>query len=208
MTRNTIRSIATLAIAILSLGVLAASPPVLIVTQGGFFYLEVGSDGIPVSTPVPTIIDLRGDGDGAPPTDPPTPPPVDTALVRQVRDLARAVGDPAGSQALALVYTQASGAVADGVVPVESSLDAVRKASDAALALVVTAKDWGEFRSEISTLASNRIQRGELSTPKQMADFLKAIASGLELSADGSQALDFAVVIGIATATNNALGLK
>jgi hypothetical protein len=207
MNRIAIRSIAALAIAILSLGVLAASPPVLVITQGGFFYLEVGSDGVPVSTPVPSVIDLRGDGDGKPPADPP-PPPVDTALVRQVRDLAKAVADPAGSQALALVYTQTSGAVADGVVPVASSLDAVRKASDAALALVVTAKNWDAFRSEISTLASNRVQRGELATPKQMADFLKAIASGLELSADGSQALDFAVVIGIATATNNALGLK
>lgn len=183
-----------------------ATPPVLVITPGGYFYLEVGNDGVPVSTPVDRIVDLRG-GDNPPPVDPP-PPPVDAALVRQIRDLAKAVADPAGSQALALVYTQSSGAVADGLIPVASSLDAVRVASDKALALVVTAKDWGSFRSEISTLAANRIQRGELTTPKQMADFLQAISSGLELSADGSQALDFSVVIGIATATNNALGLK
>jgi hypothetical protein len=31
---------------------------------------------------------------------------------------------------------------------------------------------------------------------------------GLELAADGSNALDFSVVIGVATGTNNALGIK
>lgn len=185
-----------------------ASPPVLVITPGGYFYLEVGADGVPVSTPVERIVDLSGDA--KPPVDPPAPPepPIDVALARQVRDLAKAVADPAGSQALALVYTQVSGAVADGIVPVADSLEAARKASDKALALVVTIKNWDTFRGELSTLAANRIQRGELTTPKQMAEFLQAIASGLELSADGSTALDFGVVIGIATATNNAMGLK
>lgn len=197
--------ILSLAIAILSLSFATASDPVLILTPGGYFHLRIGADGTPVSTPVERIVDLRG-GD-VPPVDP-TPPPVDAALVRQIRDLAKSVADPAGSQALALVYTQSSGAVADGLIPVASSLDAVRVASDKALALVVTAKDWDAFRSKISTLAADRIQRGELTTLKQMSEFLQAIASGLELSADGSTALDFSVVIGIATATNNAMGLK
>jgi len=182
-----------------------ASPPVLIITQGGYFYLEVGADGVPVSTPVPSIIDLRVGGDS--PSDPPAPP-VDAATVRQVRDLAKAVEDPAGSQALALVYTQVAGAVADELIGVTMSMDATRKATDSALALVVTAKDWGPFRSELSNIVASRIQRGDLATPKQMADFMLAVASGLELAASGSRALDFSVVIGIATATNNALGFK
>lgn len=184
-----------------------AAPPVLVITPGGFFYLEIGSDGVPVSLAVEKIVDLRG-GSDSPTPDAPQPPPVDTALVRQIRDLAKAVADPAGSQALALVYTQSSGAVADGLIPVGSSLDAVRKASDSALALTVSAPKWEAFRGELSTLVSDRVQRGQLTTVKQMADFLQAVASGLELAADGSQALEFSTVIGVSTATNKALGIK
>jgi hypothetical protein len=177
---------------------------VLVITPSGFFYLESGQDGVPVAVPVAKIVDLRGGSPGPTPDAPDQPRP-DNALTVEIRDLAKTVSDGSGAQALALVYTQSSEAVADGLVPVATSLDAVRKASDNALGLVGTAMKWDAFRSRLSTIATERTQRGELATSKQMADFLKAIALGLELAADGSEALDFSVVIGIATSTNKAL---
>jgi hypothetical protein len=187
-------------------GLSLASQPVLVITPTGFFYLETGADGVPVSVPVEKIVDLRGGGPG--PTPGPTDPRPDNALSVQIRDLAKAIGDPSGAQALALVYTQSGEAVADGLVPVASSLDAVRKASDNALGLTGSATKWDPFRSSLSTIATERTQRGELGTPQQMGDFLKAVAIGLELAADGSQALDFSVIIGVSTGTNSALGIK
>ena len=196
-----------LAFAFLAGAACLGSQPVLVITPGGFFYLESGQDGIPVAVPVEKIVDLRGGSPGPTPDSPEQPRP-DNALSVQIRDLAKVIGDPAGAQALALVYTQSSEAVADGLVPVVGSLDAVRKASDNALALTATLFKWDPFRAQLSTIATERTQRGELATPKQMADFLKAIALGLELAADGSNALDFSVVIGVAAGTNNALGIK
>jgi len=187
-------------------GLSLASQPVLVITPTGFFYLETGADGVPVSVPVERVVDLRGGAPG--PTPGPTEPRPDNALSVQIRDLAKAIGDPAGAQALALVYTQSGEAVTDGLVPVTASLDAVRKASDNALGLTGSATKWDPFRAQLSTIATDRTQRGELATPKQMGDFLKAVAIGLELAADGSQALDFSVIIGVSTGTNSALGIK
>jgi hypothetical protein len=187
-------------------GLSLASQPVLVITPTGFFYLETAADGVPVSVPVERVVDLRsGSPDPAPG---PTEPRPDNALSVQIRDLAKAIGDPAGAQALALVYTQSGEAVTDGLVPVTASLDAVRKASDNALGLTGSATKWDPFRAQLSTIATERTQRGELSTPQQMGDFLKAVAIGLELAADGSQALDFSVIIGVSTGTNLALGIK
>lgn len=188
-------------------GSLAASQPVLVITPSGFFYLETGENGVPVSVPVAKIVDLRGGSPGPAPDAPDQPQP-DNALTVEIRDLAKAVADGAGAQAMALVYTQSSEAVADGLVPVATSLEAVRKASDNALGLVGTAIKWDAFRNRLSTIATERTQRGELATPKQMADFLKSIAIGLELAADGSNALDFSVIIQVSTGTNAALGVK
>lgn len=206
---STRRAIALLVFAFVC-GLSLASQPVLVITPTGFFYLETGDDGAPVSVPVAKIVDLRGGSPG--PTPGPTPGPneprPDNALSVQIRDLAKAIGDPAGAQALALVYTQSGEAVTDGLVPVVGSLDAVRKASDNALALTATLFKWDPFRSSLSTIATERTQRGELATPQQMGDFLKAVAIGLELAADGSQALDFSVIIGVSTGTNNALGIR
>jgi hypothetical protein len=202
---STRRAIALLMLAF-TCGISLASQPVLVITPTGFFYLQTGADGVPVSVPVERVVDLRGGAPG--PTPGPTEPRPDNALSVQIRDLAKAIGDPAGAQALALVYTQSGEAVADGLVPVTASLQAVRKASDNALGLTGSATKWDPFRAQLSTIATERTQQGELATPKQMADFLKAVALGLELAADGSQALDFSVIIGVSTGTNNALGIK
>jgi hypothetical protein len=188
-------------------GISLASQPVLVITPTGFFYLEAGADGVPASVPVERVVDLRGGSPGPTPDAPEQPRP-DNALTVEIRDLAKTVADGSGAQALALVYTQSSEAVADGLAPVATSLEAVRKASDNALGLVGTAGKWDAFRSRLSTIATERTQRGELATAKQMADFLKAIAIGLELAADGANALDFSVIIQVSTGTNTALGVK
>lgn len=200
------RSAFALLLAMLA-GMCLGDQPVLVITPGGFFYLESGRDGVPVAVPVAKIVDLRGGSTGPTPDAPEQPQP-DNALTVEIRDLAKTVADGSGAQAMALVYTQSSEAVADGLVPVATSLEAVRKATDNALGLVGTAGKWDAFRSRLSTIATERTQRGELATSKQMADFLKSIAIGLELAADGSNALDFSVIIGVSTATNSALGIK
>lgn len=202
--RDNTRTLLLLLLVLVPIGFATAAQPVLVVTPSGFFFLEVGNDGVPINVAVERVVDLRG----SPAPDEPEPPVVDTALAKQVRDLAKQVADANGSQALALVYTQSSEAIADGLVPVATALDAVRKATDQALGLVGTAAKWESFRSSLSTIATERIQRGELTTPKQMAGFMKAIAVGLESSADGSTALDFSIVIGVTTGTNTALGIK
>lgn len=187
-------------------GMVLGEQPVLVITPTGYFYLEAGKDGVPVSIPVEKIVDLR-DGPRGPSPGPDAPRP-DNALSVQIRDLAKTIGDPLGAQALALVYTQSGEAVAGGLVPVAAALEAVRKASDNALGLTGTAVKWDPFRVGLSTIATERTQKGELATAQQMGDFLKAIAIGLELAADGSQALDFSVIIGVSTGTNSALGIK
>lgn len=183
-------------------GMVFGEQPVLVITPTGFFFLETGKDGIPISVSVEKIVDLR-DGSQGPSSEPEAPQP-DSALSVEVRELAKAAADPSGAQALALVYTQSSEAVAGGLIPVTSALEAVRKASDNALGLTGSATKWDLFRVAISTIATERTQKGELATAQQMGDFLRAVAIGLELAADGSEALDFSVVIGIATGTNKA----
>lgn len=183
-------------------GIALGDQPVLVITPSGYFYLEAGEDGVPIGIPVEKIVDLR-DGSQGPSPDPDTPRP-DNALSVQIRDLAKTISDPLGAQALALVYTQSGEAVAGGLVPVATALEAVRKASDNALGLTGSAVKWDPFRASLSTIATERTQKGELVTAQQMGDFLKAVAIGLELAADGSEALDFSAVIGIATGTNKA----
>jgi len=206
MTPRRMHPIVSLILALILGGIAFGSQPVLVITSGGYFFLEIGKDGLPVSVPAGQIIDLReGFPDSPPGTQPPQP---DNALSVEIRDLAKTIGDGAGAQALALVYTQSAGAVADKLVPVSSAFDSIRKASDNALGLLGTALKWDPLRTRLSDIVTERTQKGELSTPQQLSDFLKAVAIGLELAADGSNALDFSMVIRISTGTNAALGIK
>ena len=74
--------------------------PVLVITDGGYQIMSVGSDGKAVLTAVGSVVDMRGTpGPG------PTPPDVTTdPIASQVKGWSDAVGDPTTRQALAEVY--------------------------------------------------------------------------------------------------------
>lgn len=136
---------------------------------------------------------------GAPPAPEPLPPPApEPELVGKSKAWAEAAGDPAGAQALAIVYQQAAEAVESGVVGPLDGVEVVRKSSDAALALTGTRDRWSEFRDSLSLVITARINRGELTEPKQMAGLFAEAARGLQASAAAAPEIDEATAIRVA----------
>jgi hypothetical protein len=101
---------------------------------------------------------------------------------------AKEVNDPAGAQALALVYHMLS----EEGLPVETGIIALREASNAALFSLGVQEKWEGFREKTSLELTNRRQQGLIATPKQLSNFMLAVAIGIENAADGKEAIDFA----------------
>lgn len=187
-------------------GVSLASQPVLVITPAGYFYLEADSAGSPVSVPVAKVVDLRGgskpDGPDVPTPEPDTP---DIELTRLARGWAKGVNDPQGSQAMELVYLQIADAIKAGQLSLESSSLALSMATDAVLSAVGRAEEWKPFRVSASDELTSRMQTGRVNSSEAMEAFLRAVALGLQLSADGSDAITLSETLQIVTSTNQAI---
>ena len=187
----------------LGCGVAMASRPVLVITPSGYFYLEASADGLPISVPVAKIVDLRGGSDpDGPPPEPDTP---DIELTRLAKGWAEAVGDPQGSQAMELVYLQIADALKAGQLTIDTAPAALAAASDKVLATLGKADAWKPFRSAAGDELTERRQRGKVDSAASMESFLRAVAMGLQLSADGSDAITLSETLQIVTATNKAI---
>lgn len=135
------------------------------------------------------------------PDRPPGPQPTD--LSRQVAGWARAVADPSGAQALALVHRQVADAA--GEMTLEQAIQSLRTGSDRALVETGTINQWAEFRRKTGQSLAEHRQRGQVVTSEHFAAWMNEIAQGLELAADGSQALPLRTVINVAALVNAAI---
>jgi hypothetical protein len=190
---------------VLGCGVALASQPVLVITPAGYFYLETGEDGSPISVPVDRIVDLRGGSPGDPDTPAPEPDTPDIELTRLAKGWAESVDDPQGSQAMELVYLQIADAIKAGHLTIDTAPAALAAASDTVLATLGKADAWKPFRASAGDELTERRQRGKVDSAASMETFLRAVAMGLQLSADGSDAITLSETLQIVTATNKAI---
>lgn len=164
-----------------------ADKPVLLIEESGYFLLRT-VDGTPVVEPISSVLDRRGNAPDNPPTPEEPSPNPDLALSKTVMAWAKEVNDPAGAQALALVYHMLS----EENLPVETGIIALREASNAALFSLGVQEKWEGFREKTSLELTTRRQQGLIATPKQLSNFMLAVAIGIENAADGKEAIDFA----------------
>jgi hypothetical protein len=193
----------------LSAGIIAAPP--LTITDGGYWLTVVDSAGVPSLVRVETVVDLRSGDDPAPEPKPtpetPTPPTVDYDLdvVRASKAAAESINDPNGAQAIKAVYDHVAGALADGLLDANSVWPALKTATDDALTITSSTVNWSAFRSAMSTLVTERRQRGTLADANQISNVLLSIAQGASMAADGKPALEDAQIFAIAIKTNEAI---
>lgn len=180
----------------------AFSQPPLTITEAGYFLTVVGDDGTPSHIKLTTIIDMRDGGDS--PT-PPDQPEFDLELVKKVQGWAEANKDPLSAQALAAVYSHVRGAFEDGILDQTTVWPALKQATECALPIVDSGTDWKPFREQLTAVLTERTQRGTLQTAPQIKLLLISTQQGLELSADGSEALGLDALTQIAKVTNEAI---
>jgi len=164
----------------------SAAEPVLVISDQGYQWLSVGVEGTPVLKPVQQVIDLRT----APGPTPPGPtPPAPTGVAQRIEAAARKINDPAGALILAKVYTT----VADSNLPPETSIQALKLATDVAIAAYErerspgAAARWQPFRDEVSRLLGELQSQGKLSSAAEVTQFLKDAGKGLEAAAAGAE---------------------
>lgn len=186
-----------------SIAVAQESPQPLTITKAGYFLTVIGADGTPTFSRLTNVTDLRGDT----PTDPddPTEPDVDRELALKARDWAAAVKDPQGAQAIAIVYAHLRGALGDGMLNYATIWTPVMAATDSALESITAQGDWIAFRERVTEVVTEAQQRGQLQTLQQVTRVLLSIQRGVELSADGSQALGLDKLVEIARRTNEVI---
>lgn len=186
---------------IVGIGATAFGQPPLTITEAGYFLTVVGEDGAPSHVKLTTIIDMRG---GDSPT-PPDQPEFDLELVKKVRAWAEVNKDPQSAQALAVVYSHVRGAFDDGILNQTTVWPALKQATESALPIVATGTDWKPFRDQLTAVLTERTQRGTLQTAPEISLLLISTQQGLELSADGSNAIGLDAMVAITKVTNEAI---
>lgn len=193
----------------LSSGLIAAPP--LTITNSGYWLTIVDSAGVPSLVRVQSIIDLRSVDAPAPEPKPnpetPEPPAVDYDLdvVRASKAAAELIADPNGSQAIKAVYDHVVGAFDDGLLDASSVWPALKTATDNALTITSGSINWAPFRASMSTMITERKQRGGLQSKDEIAKMLLSIAQGASMAADGKPALPESQIFEIAIKTNEAI---
>lgn len=194
------------AISLTTATLVSADRPALVITSAGYQYLDTGEDGLALLVPVSRIIDLRGGGD----TDGPSPPAPDPdtpnlELTRLAKGWANEIDDPQTAQAMALVYLQIADSVKAGDLTLESGPMALSLATDAVLASIGKADQWRPFRKNASDELTRQRQRGTVNSSDSLEAFLRAVANGLELSADGSDAVAHTDLLQVVVTVNRAI---
>lgn len=149
----------------------------LVLTDAGYQVMTAGPNGAVLGpvTPVDQVVDLRT---GAKPNPPDTPTGDLSPTAQRVKDLATAVGDPEGAQALAIVYREVGKAAAGGKLSREQVMSALRQASDDVLNATKTKDKWTGWRASVSTLITEKETQG----PVDYSAFCLDVAKGLEAS--------------------------
>lgn len=198
------RIIVSLAYILLASSVFAQPP--LTITSNGYYITVLGADGVPSLVKLTVVVDLTG---GTKPDAPKTPEPpednVDLEVVKQIKAWADAVADPQGAQGIAAVYSHAKGAVDDDTLNTTTIWPVLNQATDAAVIVMDGGTKWKEFRGKLSALITEGRQRGTLQSKASVALLTRSVQQGLELSADGSNALSLDLLTRIAMRTNEAI---
>jgi len=199
-TRLRIASAAVVLSLIACVGSLAQPP--LTITSSGYYLTQLDANGVPSLVQITTVIDMTGG------TDTPTPPDqgdVDPALVKDIKAWADATEEPQAAQAIAAVYSHVRGAVDDGTLDPVTVWPALKDATDSAIMVVDGAAAWSDFREKLSAVVTEGRQRGTLQSPAAISRMARSVQQGLELSADGSDALSLDDLVVIAAKTNEAI---
>lgn len=187
---------------------LLASPP-LTITKSGYFLTLVDSNGVPTFEKIANVTDLRGGVvPDVPPVDPPViqpAPKIDQAIVNSVKASSLAVNDALTAQGIAAVYAHVLGALEDDLITTVNVWPILKTATDSAVGVVASGKDWKPFRDDLSSSITAGRQRGTLSAKADVLRLMRSVQHGLELSADGSTALSLAKMVSIAAKTNEAI---
>lgn len=198
--RNNLRIVSAIVMLLLmgSVGLMAQPP--LTITSAGYFITQVDDQGVPSLVQLTTVIDLTQE-------DTPAPPDltgVDLAVAATVKEWADAANQPQGAQAIAAVYSHVKGAVEDSIVSPVTVWDVLKDATDSSIS-ISKSSGWADFRSKLSAMVTLDRQKGLLDSPAAISRFLRSVQHGLELSADGSTALELDLLVAIAAKTNEAI---
>jgi hypothetical protein len=183
-------------------GAIAQAQPPLTITQAGYYITVVDESGVPSLVELSTVVDLRKGGE---PDTPDDKPDIDPQLVRSVEAWSDLVVDPLGAQAIAAVYSHLRLALKDGILTTDNVWITSKLATDSALSIVGTGKDWTGFRRSVSDEIGTRKSQGRLASSRDVQRVMHSLQHGLELSADGSTALSMDQLVRIASATNEAI---
>lgn len=178
---------------------LLAQPP-LTITTSGYYLTQVDASGVPTMIQITTVIDLT-DGKNPPQPPPPDVVDIDKALVKSVKSWATEAGETMTAQALAAVYSHVRGAVEDDILTVETIWPVLNEASDFAVECS-EGTQWKPFRDKLSDHITEARQRGTLQNKVDVLRLALSVQQGLELSADGSDALSLDKLTAIAAKTN------
>lgn len=169
-----------------------AGGPALVITDKGYSIMTAGADGTPVVTPITQVVDLRGGTTPVPIPPVDTPPPVNTTATR-VKELAKKIGDPLGSEVLAGALKML--AENGGIRPADLEGNRNIFNSVFGITLVTLEKEspgarqrWQPFRDEFAGLLNELRSKGELGTQAQCDKFLDDTQQGLA-SAGGNTLL-------------------
>lgn len=177
----------------------------LTITPAGYYLTVIDDSGVPQYTKIETIIDLTGGEQPGPDPDEPDEPAVDLELVAKTKAWALAVDDPQSAQAIAAVYAHIRGALSDGTLTVKTVNSPLKQATDGALAVINSGRDWAPFREKLTAEFTEASQRGNLGTTVQFSRTLHSVQHGIELAADGSAAISMDHIVEIARRTNLAI---
>ena len=184
----------------------ALAQPPMTITPSGYYVTVLDASGVPTLVKLTVIVDLTGGTTPDSPT-PPTPPSdsVDLEVVKQVKAWADAVADPQGAQGIAAVYSHVKGAVDDDTLSTTTAWGVLSQATDAAIIVTDSGAKWKAFREKLSAIITEGTQRGTLQSKASIALLMRSVQQGLELSADGSDALSLDLLTRIAMRTNEAI---
>jgi hypothetical protein len=153
-----------------------ATPP-LIITDAGYYFAEVGSDGVPELIEVERIVDLR-DGAGPPPKEPPELGPPPDGISKDVARWAAAVGDPEGAQVYALVFETVRDGLKSKSLEPSGVFRVLRESADDLIG-----DEWEPVRENLGDYFTARKQEGALSERIETANKMELIRYGLVYSA-------------------------
>lgn len=171
---------------LLLIGVLLCSPAIASaqtvldttgVAPGSTFLLTVNADGTVTIRPTQVVRLITGTPAPPPPTNPPATP-LTAEVERQTQAAIAAGGSKTTAAGLSAVYSLVAGAVADGSIPPDSALAAIKAATDTVLANQADAAKWAAWRTSVGGALEALRQQGQLTTKEQYAAVLGQIASG------------------------------